>query len=118
MSQFDISLSRALSPYQEFWLRILLRYLLVAAGGNLVWETLHLPLYTLWRDGTVGELVFAVLHCTGGDLLIAFSSLVLALVLIGKGAWPKRKYQAVDSGLAGEGGETIRIAALPHEART
>jgi hypothetical protein len=47
----------------------------------------QLPLYTIWRDGTAGEIVFAVLHCTGGDILIALASLTGALLLLGRG-WP------------------------------
>lgn len=80
---------------QPFWLPTLRRYLLFIGAGNLAWESLQLPLYTIWREGTVGELVFAVLHCTGGDVLIALSSLVLALVVIGEGGWPERRYGAV-----------------------
>jgi hypothetical protein len=57
------------------------------AVGSLTWETLQLPLYTVWRDGTLSEQVFAVVHCTGGDTMIALSSLVLALVLVGGGGW-------------------------------
>ena len=30
-----------------------------------------MPLYTLWSTDTVGEIVFAAVHCTGGDILIA-----------------------------------------------
>ncbi len=56
---------------QAGWLTALRAYLLVLAGGNLVWEAAHLPLYTIWRSGTWRENAFAVVHCTGGDLLIA-----------------------------------------------
>src|SRR3546814_17907789 len=68
------------------------RYLLFVAVANLVWETLHLPLYTIWQEGAAGELAFAVVHCTGGDILIALSSLMLALVLVGSGNWPGQRY--------------------------
>ena len=67
-------------------------YLGVITTGNLAWETLHLPLYTLWRTGTPGEKVFAVVHCTGGDILIALASLILALVLVGDRRWPVIHY--------------------------
>jgi hypothetical protein len=46
-----------------------------------------LPLYTIWTTGDARALTFAVLHCTAGDVLIATSSLVLALILAGAG-WP------------------------------
>ena len=63
------------------------RYFSVIAGGNLVWEFAHMPLYTLWNTGTVGEIVFAAVHCTGGDILIALSALMLSLLIFGAG-WP------------------------------
>lgn len=77
------------------WLPMLRRYLVFVGLANLVWETFHLPLYTLWEEGSVSEMAFAVLHCTGGDLLIALSSLVLALILVGDGAWPARGFYKV-----------------------
>jgi hypothetical protein len=69
----------------------LCRYALAVGCLNLIWETLQLPLYTIWRKGTVGEIAFAVLHCTLGDVLIAGAALTCALFLIGKG-WPARNY--------------------------
>lgn len=73
------------------WLRGLRIYLAVILAGNLVWEVLHLPLYTIWQTGSLREQAFAVLHCTLGDLLIATTSLVLALLLAGDAAWPVRR---------------------------
>lgn len=58
------------------------------AGANLVWEFAHIPLYTLWETGTRGEIVFAALHCTGGDVLIALSAIMLTLFLVGTPPWP------------------------------
>lgn len=80
---------------QAGWLAALRTYLLVTAGGNLAWEAAHLPLYTIWWTGTWWENAFAVMHCTGGDLLIATASLTLALVLAGDSAWPARRFGAV-----------------------
>ena len=77
------------------WLRALRVYLTVIAVGNLAWEALHLPLYTLWQTGTPGALTFAVVQCTLGDLLIALSTLTLALVLVGDSAWPARRFWPV-----------------------
>jgi hypothetical protein len=62
-------------------------YLGVIIATNLTWEFLHLPLYTIWTTGTLGEQVFAAVHCTGGDILIALASLTLALVLAGERGW-------------------------------
>lgn len=70
------------------WLAVLRRYILFIAAGNLAWETAQLPLYTLWREGTPGEQAFAVLHCTGGDVLIATTTLLLALMTAADGRWP------------------------------
>ncbi len=60
-------------------------YLGVSIVANLVWEFLQLPLYTLWTTGTRREQVFAVLHCTIGDAMIAGFSLLAALALFARG---------------------------------
>jgi hypothetical protein len=77
------------------WPRALRVYLEVIALGDLAWEAAHLPLYTIWRTGTPGERALAVVHCTGGDLLIALTCLALALVLAGEPAWPLRTHRRV-----------------------
>lgn len=69
------------------WLRTLRRYIAFVVPAHLLWEFAQLPLYTIWRDGTPGEILFAVVHCTGGDALIAITALVSALLLGGTG-WP------------------------------
>src|SRR6266849_6660654 len=79
----------------EDWVRGLRTYVLVIAVGNLIWETFHLPLYEIWNTGTAGENLFAVVHCTGGDLLIAVTSLVLALVIGANQSWPQRGWERV-----------------------
>jgi len=65
------------------------------ALGNLAWEFAHMPLYTLWDTGSTGEIVFAALHCTGGDILIAMSTLLVALILFGTSQWPEYGYRLV-----------------------
>ncbi len=65
-------------------------YLLANTGLHLLWEMLQIPLYTVWQSGTINEIVFAVLHCTAGDVIIAISTLVLALVLLNKRDWPQQ----------------------------
>ena len=77
------------------WLAALRSYLAMIAVANLAWEMAQLPLYTIWRTGTAGEKVFAVVHCTAGDLLIALASLTLALVSAGDRDWPVRRFRAV-----------------------
>ncbi|MEY8828837.1 hypothetical protein AB9K34_10540 [Sedimentitalea sp. XS_ASV28] len=70
------------------WLTAVRRYILYSAIGHLVWEVSHTPLYTIWVEGTWGEIAFAIVHCTGGDLLIAMSGLLLSLFLVGSSGWP------------------------------
>ncbi len=67
------------------------RYLGAIAVGNLAWEALQLPLYTLWRTARVAYIAFAALHCWVGDMLIASVCLALAIVITGRG-WPSRRY--------------------------
>ena len=76
-------------------LAALRRYVAVIALGNLVWEFAQMPLYTLWRTGTGGEIILAALHCTGGDVLIATASLGLAFHMAGRPAWPQERFLAV-----------------------
>ena len=63
-------------------------YLGVTAVANLLWESLQLPLYTIWTTGTVREIAFAVLHCTAGDVLIASGALFLAIIVGRCWLWP------------------------------
>ena len=73
------------------WLPVLRRYLLVATLANPIWEVTQLPLYTLWTEADPRRLLFALAHCTAGDMLIALATLVGALVLAGNG-WPDRAH--------------------------
>ena len=80
------------------WLSTLRRYIAFVALANLIWEFAHMPLYTLWETGTASEIVFAALHCTGGDVLIALSAVMLSLFLFGNGAWPTERRSHVIAG--------------------
>jgi len=80
------------SHAQGNWLRAIRIYLGASAIFHLVWESLHLPLYTIWHTGTVREIAFAVLHCTVGDLMIASLSLLVALLVVGDRAWPSERF--------------------------
>lgn len=77
------------------WLPVIRRYLLFVAATNLVWEFAQLPLYTIWSTGTTEEIVFAAIHCTGGDVLIAMSALIGSLMMIGTPSWPITRYRPV-----------------------
>jgi hypothetical protein len=70
-------------------------YLAAMTLGNLMWEFLQLPLYTIGQTGTAREQVFAALHCTVGDILIALSSVLVALVLVRAHDWPTRSFWPV-----------------------
>jgi hypothetical protein len=77
------------------WLGAVRRYLAVIAVGNLLWEFAQLPLYTIWYEGSANEILFAVAHCTGGDVLIASMALLGALMLAGDRRWPQARFRAV-----------------------
>ena len=77
------------------WILTLRRYFVIAIPAHLMWEAAQLPLYTIWYEETPGKIAFAVLHCMGGDVLIAGASLLGALLLFGNAHWPGERYNAV-----------------------
>ncbi|OGS92019.1 MAG: hypothetical protein A2Z95_03900 [Gallionellales bacterium GWA2_60_18] len=77
--------------YPESRSFILRRYLPRLAICSLVWEVVQLPLYALWAEPRLERIIYAVAHCTAGDVLIGTAALLLALSLSGAGArasWP------------------------------
>lgn len=66
---------------QTAWRLLGLRFVPLFALLNVFWEAAQLPLYSLWSEASAGEVVFAVAHCTVGDVLIGTSALMLALIL-------------------------------------
>ena len=77
------------------WLSLIRRYVLFLAAANLLWEALHMPLYTLWQTGTDREILLFGLHCTAGDILIGSSALLASLLLFGKAGWPRERFPTV-----------------------
>lgn len=77
------------------WLRLFGIYVGYSAAAHLAWEVAQLPLYTLWQTAPATYLAFSVLHCTGGDLLIATVALFIALPVAGPSAWPPRRFAAL-----------------------
>lgn len=75
--------------------RTAVRYLLAVTVLNLFWELAHLPLYTIWMTGSARENLFAVLHCTVGDAMIATIALATALVVCKAQHWPRSRFLAV-----------------------
>ena len=88
----DLLESARAPPHRRTALR---RYFVCIALGNLLWEVAQLPLYTIWITGTRGQLAFAVVHCTAGDLLIATLALLAALVTVGNARWPAKRFTRV-----------------------
>lgn len=77
--------------HKESWSFILRRYLPCLAFYSLAWETLQLPLYTLWVEPDAWRIAYAVAHCTAGDVLIGTTALCGALTLGRAGvcsSWP------------------------------
>ena len=74
--------------------RAVVRYVSAVAVGNLVWEVVQLPLFTLWRTAGAAYLAFAALHCWVGDLLIGSASLGLGIIIAGR-FWPTSGYVRV-----------------------
>ncbi len=68
--------------------QVLVRALVYFALANLVWETVQVPLYTIWAQNW-GTIAFAVMHCTAGDVLIGGVAILAALWGFGK-EWPNK----------------------------
>lgn len=66
----------------DAWLAALRRYFAAAALGHTAWEVFHLPLYTIWYDGTPGQ-------------SWAYSSLMPRLPLTGTGVSPLAQWIVV-----------------------
>jgi hypothetical protein len=82
------------SESRSDWLTAFRRYLAAAAVGHLVWESAQLPLYTLWATASPGEMAWAVVHCTAGDIGIAAAALAVALIVFGRSGWPAERFGA------------------------
>ena len=55
----------------------------------------QLPLYTLWHEGSTNDILFAVVQCTGGDIIFASLALLGALLIVGDPRWPQPRFHAV-----------------------
>lgn len=71
------------------WRFVLARFVPLLAAGNLVWEIVQLPFYTLWVEGTPRLRAFAVAHCTIGDVMIGTAALLVSIMLFGRRGWPR-----------------------------
>ncbi len=67
---------------------VFVRWLGFSALLHLAWEIAQLPLYTIYREGDLGTIAFAVGHCTAGDLLISAATYLAAGLVARSGGWP------------------------------
>lgn len=74
------------------WHSAIRNYVVIVAGLNFLWEIAQLPFYTILSTGAWGEIAFAVMHCTVGDIFIAIVTLVLGLLVFGTSDWPKQRH--------------------------
>jgi hypothetical protein len=70
-------------------------YIGLSTAGHFVWEAAQLPLYTLWHTSTPREILSALFHCTGGDILITAVTLALASALARHFHWPSFGWRMV-----------------------
>ncbi len=71
--------------------------------AHLMWELAQMPLFTLWQEGSVATILYATIHCTIGDVVIALSALLGAVLVIGNAEWPRERYAAVAIAAVGLG---------------
>jgi hypothetical protein len=76
------------------WLAAFRRYTAVTLLLDLVWEFGQMPLYTVWAESWPA-IVFAGVHCLGGDLLIASACLWTSLTTLGDRRWPAVRFGRV-----------------------
>ena len=60
------------------------RVILLFAAFNLAWELIQLPFYTIWNSGTPGQIAYAALHCTVGDVMIGIAIWAISRLAIGR----------------------------------
>ena len=89
----------------------------LAAIGHFLWEATQLPLYTLWRTGTPREIMFALFHCTGGDILITTATVAAAAALAQHLRWPAFGWRMVFTAIVLGAGYTIFSEWLNVEIR-
>ena len=89
----------------------------LAALGNFFWESAQLPLYTLWRAGTPQDIAFALIHCSGGDVLITTATFAVATALARHFRWPSFGWLMVFTAIALGAAYTIFSEWLNTEIR-
>ncbi|MBI3916088.1 MAG: hypothetical protein HY322_03670 [Betaproteobacteria bacterium] len=77
------------------WRFVLTRFVPLLTAANLVWKIFQLPFYTLWQEGTPRSRVFAILHCTAGDVMIGTAALLISVMFFGRRGWPRSRHGRV-----------------------
>ncbi len=85
------------------WHRFMRTYAAASFVAHLMWELVQMPLYMLWQDGSAAAILYAAIHCSIGDVLIALSALLGAVLAIGNAEWPRERYAAVAIAAVGLG---------------
>ncbi len=80
---------RASPRYAGAW--NLARWAAFALVLNLAWEGAQTPLYTIYSSGTPREIVFAIIHCTAGDVLISVTCFAIGLIATRRADWPRTR---------------------------
>ncbi len=75
------------AAYRRPW-RVLRAWFLAALALNLFWEIVQLPLYTIASSEPAQRIIFAVVHCTAGDLVISIAAYFLAAFAVHALDWP------------------------------
>ena len=55
---------------------------------NLMWEIVHVRLYTIWAEADGMSVTWALLHCSLGDVVIALAMFAVAGIVLGRADWP------------------------------
>lgn len=66
-------------------------WVLLSGLLNLFWETAQLPLYTLASARETTDVVYAIVHCTIGDLLIAAVTFMVTCLLLRRVDWAQSR---------------------------
>lgn len=69
------------------------RWTAITAPLHLVWEILHVRLYTLWWEERPATIVYGILHCTAGDVLIAGAAFLAAAAVTRRLDWPTQAWR-------------------------
>lgn len=67
---------------------LFMQWLGLSALLHLIWEIAQLPLYTIYAEGDLATIAFAVGHCTAGDVVIATGTYLVAVLVARNGRWP------------------------------